>query len=622
MQATSSFLSELDQSRPILSDGAMGTMLYAHVGRTDACFDALCDSHPEWVLDVHTRYLRAGARLIETNSFGANRFKLAAHGLADQVPGLNRAAGQLARRAVEAAGDGWVAGSVGPLGVRLAPFGRVKPVQAYDAFCQQIASLAGAGVDVLILETHSDLAEIEEAIRAARSVSDLPVIASMTFTRDDRTLLGDGPGHVARSLAEAGADVIGANCSGGPSQLLRVLAQMQQAAPGVPLSAMPNAGWPAQAGGRILYPATPGYFAEYALALSQAGVAIIGGCCGTTPEHIAAMRAALDRPSPATDVLPAVGLVPPEAADSAATPTVLESRLRQGRFVIAVEMDPPRGFSMGRLLAGASTMVEAGADVIDVADSPMAQMRMSPWAACHVIQREAGIETVLHFPTRGRSLLRVQGDLLAAHALGVRNVFAVMGDPTAVGDYPGAMDDYDLTPSGLIRLIKHGLNTGVDQSGADIGGTTSFFCGCALNPGSPDADHEIEVLHRKIDAGADFILTQPVFQPASLAACLDRYAARFGPLTVPVIAGVLPLFGSRHAAYLTNEVPGIHIPESHFARLRAAGDRAPEVGVAMATEVALELAGRSSGIYLMPSFHRYDLAADVIESIRAGSPPT
>lgn len=600
----------------------MGTMLYARVGKTDACFDALCVSHPDWVMDVHTRYLRAGARLIETNSFGANRFKLGTHGLQDRVAEFNLAAGRLARQAVEAAGDGWVAGSVGPLGVRLAPFGRVKPAQAFDAFCEQIAALAAAGVDLLILETHSDLFEIAEAIRAARSVSDLPIVASMTFTRDDRTLLGDSPAHVAQTLAETGTDIIGANCSGGPSQLLRVIAQMRRAAPGVPLSAMPNAGWPEQAGGRILYPATPEYFAECAHALSQAGVAIIGGCCGTTPEHIAAMHASLDRPPSPVDALPDVELVSSEAAASDTTPTVLASRLRQGRFVITVEMDPPRGFSIHRLLAGASTLAEAGADAIDVADSPMAHMRMSPWAACHVIQREAGIETVLHFPTRGRSLLRVQGDLLAAHALGVRNVFAVMGDPTAVGDYPEAMDDYDLTPSGLIRLIKHGLNAGVDQSGADIGGTTSFFCGCALNPGSTDADHEIEVLHRKVEAGTDFVLTQPVFQAASLGTFLDRYTQRFGTLTVPVIAGVLPLAGVRHAAYLSNEVPGIHIPESSLARLRAAGERAPEVGVAMASEVAMELVGRCGGIYLMPSFQRYDLAAEVIDSIRAALPTT
>lgn len=617
MGSKAPFLIELQSSRPMLADGAMGTMLYAHVGRTDVCFDDLCRTHPDWVLDIHARYLHAGARLIETNSFGANRFKLAGHGLGAQMAELNRAAARLARQAVQAAGVGWVGGSIGPLGVRLAPLGRVLPSQAYDAYCEQMAALAEGGVDVFILETHSDLAELEHALRAARAVADLPVIASMTFTRDDRTLMGDDPARVARTLATMGADVIGANCSGGPSQLLRLIAQMRRSAPGVPLSAMPNAGWPAQAGGRIHYPALPAYFAEYGRALAQAGASVVGGCCGTTPEHIAALREALDRPATTLDQEASAQPVSAEPIEIESAPTGFQSRLRQGPFVIAVEMDPPRGFSVHRLIAAASTMAEAGADVIDVADSPMARLRMSPWAACHAIQREVGIDTVLHFPTRGRSLLRVQGDLLAAHALGVRNIFAVMGDPTSVGDYPEAMDDYDLTPSGLIRLIKHGLNAGVDQAGADIGGTTSFFCGCALNPFSQDLEHEIEILHRKVDAGADFILTQPVFEPTVLDAFLDRYAARFGPLPIPVIAGVLPVLNPRHASYLLNEVPGIRMPESVLSRLRAAGDRAPDVGVEMAIEIALSLAARCRGMYLMPAFHRYDLAATVIEVVRS-----
>jgi len=625
---TQQFLSLLATSDlPLLGDGAMGTLLNAQGVGFDRCFDDLNRSHPALVADIHQSYLQAGAQVIQTNTFGANRYKLAAFGLMDQVVELNRLGVNLARDAVVSSGKNTlVAGDVGPLGVRLAPFGRVQAEQARQAFAEQIAALADAGADLLILETFSDLAELRQAVAAAHQVCSLPVVASMTFTRDDRTLLGESAANVARLLAESGADVIGVNCSGGPAQVLRLLGQMRLALPArgdrppAYFSVMPNAGWPEQVGGRVMYPAHPEYFGEYALAFCETGARLIGGCCGTTPQHIAAMRLALDsQPSGCAPLLEeyALPVEIEEEATQPAYPSHLAQALAAGKFAVAVEMDPPRGLSTHKLLAGASLLAEAGADVINVADSPMARMRMSPWAVCDLIQRTVGVETTLHFPTRGRNLLRVQGDLLAAHALGLRNVFIVMGDPTAIGDYPDAMDNYDLVPSGLITLIKQNFNVGKDHAGGDIGQPTTFFVGCALNLTPQNPQQEMNNLRRKLLAGADFILCQPVYQPEAAASFLQEYERRFGPLSAPVLAGVLPLYGARHALFLNNEVPGIHISEAMQRRLRDAGDSAPQEGVRLALELIEEMKPWASGIYLMPQFGRYDLAAEIIEG--AGS---
>jgi methionine synthase I (cobalamin-dependent)/5,10-methylenetetrahydrofolate reductase len=630
----SKFLSLLENSPlPILGDGAMGTMLNARGVAFDQCFDALNLTQPTLVAEIHRAYIEAGSQIIQTNTFSANRYKLTNHGLQDQLVEINRSGVDLARRVVMASfREVLIAGDVGPLGVHLAPYGRVQPNQARQVFTEQIQALAEAGADLLVLETFSDLYEIREALAAARQVCDLPVVASMTFTRDDRTLLGDSPAHVAQALAQAGADVIGVNCSGGPAQIWRILRQMRQALsagqdlpPGTGIqtrpyfSVKPNAGWPEQVGGRIMYPANPDYFGEYSLAFCEAGARLVGGCCGTTPQHIAAMHQALER-TPLGCGPSIVELSMPvdvdERLDSGEQPSRLSQKLTSGRFVVAVEMDPPRGLSVHKLLAGASLLAEAGAEAINVADSPMARMRMSPWAVCDLIQRQVDVDTVLHFPTRGRNLLRVQGDLLAAHALGIRNVFVVMGDPTAIGDYPDAMDNYDLVPSGLIKLIKHNFNVGVDHAGADIGQPTAFFAGCALNLCPLQPDQEIKNLHRKVKAGADFILTQPVFQPDQAESLLQRYADQYGPLQVPVLAGVLPLYGTRHATFLNNEVPGISISNEIQERLRSSGQNAPQEGVAIALELVEQMKPWASGIYLMPAFSRYDLAAEIVERCR------
>jgi homocysteine S-methyltransferase len=598
----------------------MATVLHQRGINFADCFDGLNLSNPALIAEVHHEYIEAGANIIQTNTFGANHFKLSRHGLENKVHEINHAAVDLARRAINTSlKEVLIAGDIGPLGVRIAPFGRVQPEQARQAFSEQIQALVEARVDLLIIETMTDLLETSEAIQAARAVSpQLPVVASMTFTRDDRTLLGDSPARVARFLQEAGADLIGINCSGGPNQILRLLKEMAAAVPGARYSVMPNAGWPEQAGGRIMYPAAPEYFGEYADSFCKAGARLIGGCCGTTPQHIQAMsRAIQSNPAGCRDDTILITSSPQDETVPAEQLTHLAQKLSSGKFVIAVEMDPPRGLSTHKLIAGASLLADAGADVINVADSPMARMRMSPWAVCSLLQHQVGIESVLHFPTRGRNLLRVQGDLLAAHALGVRNVFVVMGDPTAIGDYPNAMDNYDLVPSGLIKLIKQGFNAGLDQAGTDIGQPTSFFVGAALNLTPSDPDTEIKNLRRKLKSGVDFFLTQPSYEPEKARAFVAQITEALGqPLSIPILVGILPLANIRHANFLHQEVPGIDIPDEIRTRMERAGENGPKEGIQIAIELVEAMRDFANGVYLMPAFNRFDHAAEIIDAVK------
>lgn len=614
------FFSLLSSPTPLLADGAMGTLLHTHGVEHTHCFDELNLTDPVRVADVHRQYIEAGAQIILTNTFGANRYKLHKHGLDDRIAEINRAAVGLARRAVEASSKPvLVAGDVGPLGVRLAPYGRVQPHEARAAFVEQIQALSD--VDLIVIETMTDLYETVEAIAAAKEVGaqrtvPVPIVATMTFTRDDRTLLGDDPSKVAIALRDAGADVIGVNCSGGPAQLLRILREMRQSVPDAYFWVKPNAGWPEHVGGRVMYAAAPEYFRDYALEFWKAGANVIGGCCGTTPEHIAAMRTSLDA-HPDIQIEAVQSLEAARTAEITGTepPSELAQKLAAGKFIFAVEMDPPRGLATQKLVAAASLLKEAGADVIDVADSPMARMRMSAWAVCDIVQRKVGIETTLHFPTRGRNLLRVQGDLLASHAMGVRNVFVVMGDPTSIGDYPEAADNYDLVPSGLAKLIKQGFNVGVDHAGASIGQPTSFYVGAALNLCSPEPETEIKNLKRKLKAGTDFFLTQPIYDPDKAQRFLQRFAEETGSLLdKPVLVGVLPLSSVRHANFLQNEVPGIVIPERTMKRINKAGDAASREGVKIAVELIQHIKQWAQGVYIMPQFHRYDFVAEIIET--------
>ena len=622
---------QLINETTLLADGAMGTMLNARGLGFEKCFDELNITNPAVVAEVHREYIEAGAQIILCNTFSANRYKLEKFGLADKLIEINTAGVELARRVASASfKDILIAGDIGPLGVRLAPFGRVQVEDAREAFGEQVRALAGAGADLIVIETIADLYEARAAVQGARENCSLPVIISVTFTRDGRTILGDTPEKAARILAETGADVIGVNCSGGPAQLLRILGQMKPAAPHMKFWVKPNAGWPEQVSGRIMYPADPEYFGDYALSFRAAGANIVGGCCGTTPRHIAAMRKALERePIPHPRPLPkgngeigtqnrppAAVMDVPETDYEVEAPTGLAQKLAAGKFAIAVEMDPPRGLSTHKLLAGASLLAEAGADVIDVADSPMARMRMSAWAVCDIVQRQAQIESTLHFPTRGRNLLRVQGDLLAAHALDIRNVFVVMGDPTSIGDYPEAADNFDIVPSGLIKLIKQGFNTGVDHSGTSIGQPTSFFVGSALNLCPQDFATETKNLRRKLKNGADFFLTQPIFDPALAESFLQYYAGEFGALDKPVLVGILPLFSARHVNFLHHEVPGVSIPETIRERMEKAGTEGVKEGIRITSELVDQIKTWAQGIYIMPQFNRYDVVAEMIDKIK------
>ena len=605
---------------PVLLDGAFGTLLHSKGVPIDQSFDAINLSNPGVVASIHRDYIEAGADIIETNTFGANRFNLDDHKLWDQVKEINQAAVTIARRVISASfRDVLLAGSIGPLGVRLAPLGRVQVEEAEAAFGEQIEALLTTeptGVDLLIVETMSDVKEVTAAVCAARRLApDLPIIAQMTFSRDDRTLLGSAPDDVATRLAELDVDVVGVNCSGGPAQVLRLISMMRQVAPHMPISAAPNAGWPEQMNaGRVLYPATPSYFGEYARSFIAAGANVIGGCCGTTATHISEMRNALDTPGDLTHPLPIVRIVSRETRQAAVVdpPTQLAQNLDGRRFVVTVEMSPPKGVAAQRLLAGARMLKESGANLLNIADSPLARMRMSAWAAAYLVQKEIGLETVLHFPTRGRNLLRIQGDLLAAHAMGVRNLFVTMGDPARIGDFPEATDSYDIVPTGLIQLIKDHLNKGLDKAGNAIDQPTNFVVGCALNLTPANPEREMRLLAKKIQNGADFAVTQPVFEPQVARAFLDSYEAQYGAPVIPLVAGIKPLFNGRNAEFLHHEVPGIVIPQQHRQRMHRAKQPQAE-GVRISQEILQQLRPFVQGVYMMPAFGRYDLVADVLD---------
>lgn len=617
------FIKKLCSGKPLVADGAMGTLLHERGVSFENCFDELNLTNPALVGSVHQEYIRAGAEIILTNTFGANRYKLERCGLEELLDEINQTGVDLARRTISAAfkENVMIAGDVGPLGVRLAPFGRVQVEQAREVFREQIQSLHSANCDLIVIETMTDLYEIREAILAAREVDeDIPLVASMTFTRDDRTLLGDDPQKVASKLFAYGADVIGINCSGGPNQLLRILKKMKKEIPDSVFWVKPNAGWPEQVSGRIFYPASAEYFGEYALAFWQAGARVIGGCCGTTPAHIQSIRQAIDSHS-VQNITNGITLEISEEEiieEEISEPTRFAKKLAAGDFVFSVEMQPPRGLATKKIIAGASLLVDSGADAINVADSPMARMRMSPWAVCNLIQDKVNVETILHFPTRGRNLLRVQGDLLAAHALGVRNVFVIMGDPTAIGDYPEAMDNFDLAPSGLVKLIKQRFNLGIDQAGSDIGQPTSFFVGCALNLQPNVPQREWEILKRKINNGADFVITQPVFEAENIPRFRQAFKDFYEELKIPLIAGILPLVSARHAAFLHQEVPGISIPDPIQQRMRIAEDNGsgPQEGMRIASELIRQVKNLAQGAYLTPSFGHYDYVAEIIDNTR------
>jgi methionine synthase / methylenetetrahydrofolate reductase(NADPH) len=624
------FLQKLSE-RPLLGDGAMGTMLFARGASSEQCLEQLVVSRPGWVTEIHQAYAAAGADVIKSHTFGANRVRLAAHGLADHVREFNFKAVRLVRDVREVAGRAiFIAGDVGPLGKRLHPHGPLSEEEAREAFREQIAVLWEAGADFLLFETFSSLDELEIAVRAARETCDLPVVASMSYAQDGLTLSGQSPVQVTERLRDAGVDVIGINCTVGPAQTLETLQVMHQVAPTLHFSVMANAGFPERVEGRFYYPSSPEYFARHVQPFLAHNARLIGGCCGTTPMHVRAMREALNQALTGEQTAPANGalimttdertdtrsasLVADLSAEGEIPPTEILRKLRAGHFVISVEVDPPRGFNAQKQIEGARHAKAVGADAVNVADSPMARVRMGAISLCIQIQQQVGIETILHYTTRDRSLMALQSDLIGARALGVRNILALTGDPPSMGDMKQSTAVYDVDSIGLVRIIDK-FNQGMDFSGRELGQPGAFTIAVACDPTRPNLAEEVDRFHQKVSGGAHFTMTQPIYDPQLWVDFLNLYEERYGDFPVPVLIGVLPLQGHKHATFLHNEVPGITLSEEALERMRKAGPNGREEGVKMAQELLMELKGlpHVQGVYLMPSFGRYELACQVLE---------
>jgi homocysteine S-methyltransferase len=562
---------------------------------------------------AHFDYLAAGAMVLTTNTFGANEVKLARHGLADRVEAINEAGVRIARRV---AGDRvLVAGSIGPSGLIPDIFDAELMTRIRRAFGSQARALLAAGVDAIVLETFRHPVELQAALSAVRPLAKVPIVATMTFDEEGRVGDGHGPERVAELLASWGADVVGANCGEGPSKTFDVVSRML--APGLPVIAQPNAGHPSRMEGRVLYMATPEYFGEYTSRFLSAGIRVVGGCCGSTPDHIRQVasevrmasggRIRIEEPVAAAEVAGGPTIEPPPLAER----SDLGRALAEG-FVVSVEVDPPQGVDPARALDGARTLRAAGVRFVNIADGPRATARMSPLALACLLKRDAGVEPIVHVTCRDRNLLGIQADLLGAHSLGLRNVLIITGDPSKLGDYPEATTVYDLDSIGLLRLTR-GLNHGLEPSGRRMGGATAFVMGTGAEPGAADLDREVARLTRKVDAGAEFVMTQPVYDLERMSLFLDRIA----PLGVPVMLGVLPLASHRNAEFLHNEVPGMSIPQATRDRMKAAGPGAAarEEGIRIAREVITEFAPRVRGVYVMPPFDRYETALAVLDGL-------
>jgi len=593
----------------VLFDGAMGTMLYTKGIFINRCFDELNLSAPEMVSEVHRAYVAAGADVIETNTFGANRYKLGLFSFEDRVREINLRGAALAREAVGSA-DVLVAGAIGPLGKPID-----APEEAVEILVDQASALIEGGVDLLLFETFGSAHELGLAIQAGRSVSEsVPIIAQLSFNEDLVTATGDGPEALAALGRRTPLAAIGANCSMGPQGLLDVV---QALAPltELPISALPNAGEPKYVDQRLIYLATPEYLAEYARRLIRAGARIVGGCCGTTPAHIRAMRTAIRAETPITVAAPAVELptAKPETPTIEPVPAAEKSPLgaKLGKkFVVSVELDPPRGVAIEKLIESARALKAHGVDAINIADGPRATARMNPVSMAVAIARATDIELIVHYCCRDRNVLAMQADLIGCHALGLKNVLCVTGDPPKLGNYPFATGVFDVDSIGLLKIASN-LNRGLDLAGNPLKSATSLLLGCGADPGSEDLDTEVERYRRKVEAGAEFLMTQPVFETRVLVEFLDRVKA----WRVPTLVGILPLASYKNAEFLNNEVPGIGIPEKTMRRMADAptGDAARDQGIRIAQETLIETRDAVEGVYIMPPFNRHDLALRILE---------
>jgi len=600
----------IDDGRVHLFDGAMGTMLYAKGVFINVCYDELNLKAPDLVRDIHQAYVKAGAEILETNTFGANPVKLGHYGLAEETRAINRGAAELAREAAGA--RALVTGAIGPLGIRLEPFGETSRIEAFELFKAQAQGLLEGGVHGFVLETFSDLDEIHEALRAVRSICDLPVFAQMTIQEDGATAYGNDPESLARALDEYGADVIGLNCSVGPQGVLEAIERMARVT-SRPLSAQPNAGLPRQVGDRKIYMASPEYTGEYAKRLVEAGARFVGGCCGTTPEHIKTVAAYVQSVSPRQVITVSTE---PVVAPTGVEPVPLAERSRWGRklatgqFLTTVEIVPPRGVDPSAMLAGARLLHDAGVDAINVPDGPRAQSRMGALMSALLIEREVGIETVIHYCCRDRNLLSMLSDLLGAAAHRLRNLLIVTGDPPKMGPYPEATGVFDIDSIGLTNLV-HRLNHGLDPGGNPIGAPTAFVVGVGVNPVAVDPERELRRFAWKVDAGAEFAMTQPVFDPEQL----ERFLARAEGFRIPIIAGIWPLVSLRNAEFLANEVPGVSVPAEVIERMRRAQERGKDAalaeGVAIAREMLQRIRPMVQGAQVSAPFGRVGVALEV-----------
>jgi homocysteine S-methyltransferase len=610
------FLEELDK-RVLVCDGAMGTMLYARGVFFNRSFDELNLKQPDLVSEVHQTYIRHGADVIETNTFGANRVRLGAFGLADQVHAMNVQGARIARHA--ARDQAWVAGAIGPLGIRIEPWGKTGVDEAESFFAEQARALVEGGVDLFILETFRDVNEIGAAIRAVRSLCSLPIVAQMTTEEGGNTSDGVAPETFVPELERYGAEVVGLNCSVGPAPMLETIERLAMVAT-TKLSAQPNAGKPREIEGRNIYLCSPEYMASYARRFIDAGVRLVGGCCGTTPEHIRQIKQAVRALSMAPVKAPvargdAAGVLASEPAPaivSRAEKSVMGNALERGKFVVSVELVPPRGYRAEALVEQARHLRIHGVDLVNIPDGPRATGRMSALAAAVMIHQQAGIEPILHYACRDRNMIGMQSDLLGAHAMGIRNLLVVTGDPPRVGDYPDATAVYEVDSIGLTNLVAQ-LNRGQDIGRQAIGQATRFLIGVAANPGAFDLDQEIRRFEYKVEAGAEFAVTQPVFDVAAMRRFLDR----IDKVRIPVLAAITPLESLRHAEFMANEVPGVTVPADILERMTAAeaAGRAREEGMAIARELVAELAGRVQGLQITVPAGAFDTAVRVLEAI-------
>ena len=607
---------------PVLCDGAMGTLLYAKGIFINRCYDELNVSQPDLIRGLHHEYLQAGAEIIETNTFGGNSFRLARHGMENRVREINLAGARLGREAAKSF-DVWVAGSVGPLGIRIEPLGKTSYEEARDAFREQIAALVEGGVNLLVLETFGYLEELHQAILAAREVNPtIPVVAQVTIDEDGNCLDGSTPETFTPRLEEWGADVIGCNCSVGPVAMLDAIERVR-ALTSLPLSAQPNAGIPRSVEGRNIYLCSPEYMASYARKFVAAGVRLVGGCCGSTPEHIRVMKAAL-RASEARAKVVAASASGAVAAPAPSPALPLEKRsklgakLAAGEFLTMVEIVPPKGTDIRKEIEGARFLKSVGVDGINIPDSPRASARMSNQALSLLVQQQVGIEAVLHYTCRDRNVLCIQSDLLGAAATGIRNLICITGDPPKMGNYPDATAVFDVDAIGLVNIVQN-LNRGLDIGGNPIGVGTSFVIGVGANPGVPNLDEEIRRFEYKVEAGGEYAVTQPVFD----LSLLETFLRHIEHCRIPVIAGIWPLVSVRNAEFMKNELR-VSVPNSILDRMARAKtpEAAREEGIAIAREMLVAVRDMVQGAQISAPLGRYASAVDVLEALGSSRPAT